>query len=289
MAVAACVASVGAVNASMMIGMQWHGDFGTALATSQFAGIVLQNNFNVLSPSTAETSVPLINSQGNPSGVNITYAKFGNNYSTGTGSTTGNDGLLVSSDAKTSGGSGGTTQSFTLNDVPMGNYELIAYTLNNGSTTNGTTVVGQYTATDTQGYSQSYYDLNQQPAAWDSGYSSATGPDWIQGNYSTETAAAAATAQNYVQFVGLDLPVAGSITVTETWAGISTSNGPAFNGFQLILVPEPAALAVVLLGGLGILLLPRRQRAGRPDGLRGAIFAKTTQLQHQGGFHEQTQ
>ncbi len=51
----------------------------------------------------------------------------------------------------------------------------------------------------------------------------------------------------------------------------STKGGPinTLTSLTITAVPEPAALAVLLLGGLGIFLLPRRQRARGPDGRGG--------------------
>ena len=59
---------------------------------------------------------------------------------------------------------------------------------------------------------------------------------------------------NYVKFAGL-LPVSGQISGTIVATNASQS---AFNGFQLVQVPEPASIGLVALGGLVLIIRQRR-------------------------------
>jgi hypothetical protein len=74
-----------------------------------------------------------------------------------------------------------------------------------------------------------------------------------------------------VLFSGLTANGSGDITVSEIGASSYTGNGfdaPVFNGFQLVSVPEPSALAIFGLGvtACGLLMLRRRKSTVRQAG-----------------------
>lgn len=58
-------------------------------------------------------------------------------------------------------------------------------------------------------------------------------------------------AGDYVLFAGLQVGQNGQLT--GTWSAFGTEKYAAFNGLQLVAVPEPAALTLLLAGGLATL------------------------------------
>jgi hypothetical protein len=238
MLVALAFLAIAARSEAQTLGVQFKGG-GTALTSTQEAGLVSEDNYNVVSGNDV-TNAALSDASGDPTLATLTLTST-DFYSTGAGTATNDDTLVSGKIGPNYNGSA----SFTVSGLTAGTYDLIVYAVN-----------------DTAG----------QPATFSDGttsfsFSDDTGPDFAannQYNPATNTTATAAAAEgdtaNYAEFDDLTVGAGGSITLTSTQLTPSGVGGGDFNGFQLIeQTPEPSTYAL-MLGGLGALVLALRMR-----------------------------
>jgi hypothetical protein len=211
-----------------LIGVQFV-QAGPALASTQVAGIVPQDNYNVVnvnnSSGTNGTTPLLLNSNGSPTSVTLTHVS-NDGYNSNTATSTPN-GILLHGEDKT--GPAGTTQSskpgltstYTFNNVPPGTYNLIAYIENDYAGVSANMTVGPTT----------YYVIDE----------SVTGtPPFTLANSTDPNNRATG---NYVEFLNVS-PVQGQITVTYTSEG-GANDTASINGFQLQTVGTQTSPNVV--------------------------------------------
>jgi hypothetical protein len=174
---------------------------------------------------TSGTTGPLVLSDGSVSAVTLTH-NSGDGYTSQTDKTT-PDGILLYGEDKSGpaggGGPPGFTATYTFNNVPAGEYDLIAYTEDQKSNTSANITVGTTTN----------YIFDQ--------VSSGTPAFQLANN----TNPIDRGVGNYVEFFNV-APVGGAITLTNTNEG---SNSAAIDGFQLVsVVPEPVGIWVIGVG-----------------------------------------
>jgi hypothetical protein len=231
------------------IGVQFYfnqdGAYGTVpttpLGAGDSAGVVPQTHFNaVVGPNgpyyaQSGSGISLTDAGGNTTPVTLTYS-VDSSWENTFGSPT-PDTELLTGEFKSNG-----SDSFTLNGVPTGQYDLIAYILNDNA--------AQDEANYTVG-SSTYYVIDQSNNNY-SGY--------VQASNANPTGTR--DTGNYVEFDNVT-PVGGVITLTET-GGIGNNGGNgnyavAVNGFQLVAVPEPASFSLIGAGAVGLLARRRRR------------------------------
>ena len=219
---------------AQILGVQFQGQ-GTALTSNQFAGVVSQANFNVITGETG-SALALNDSAGNLTNATLTFSTT-DMYSTGTGNSTPDKTLLSGKIGPVS-----SPANFTINNLGAGTYNLIVYTVNDTAAQQGTFTVG----------STSYSIADQAASDFDGTY--------IQGT-NTDSSQAGSDVANYVLFSNISVAQGGSITFTSTTLSPGGQGAGAFNGFQLIAVavPEPSDVAL-LLGGLVVLSGLHRMR-----------------------------
>ena len=203
------------------------------LTTNDVAGVVRQENWNVLYQfnfdDTPGNGGNLIDAQGNPS--NVQLDDFGtplglSQYISGTKANGDADSLLMEGYVQTAPTY--VPLEFTLNQVPTGTYNLIAYS------------VGFSFDAD---FRQIYSLTNSSGSAFPTYYGTAqTGPQYNSSRAFTRisnTNPASFPTGNYVEFDGVDVNSATSDTLTLTvtpQSGISTGQAPPVNALQLVLV-----------------------------------------------------
>lgn len=239
----------GTANAAPYIGMQFSVG-GTSLTPTTFAGVVPQANFN--SNSNQSGSITNLNSAGGtPTGVGLSWTAD-NSFGTGTSSPGPNgagDAQLLSGEDKTYGTATNVLSTYSLTHVPTGTYDLIIYTVNDaGGATEQTNIT-----TGTSSVATTLYSIEQSAAQWNSN------PVYVNGGSTTQ---AGATTGNYIEFIGVT-PTAGVID----WDHFSDGGGNgtvAYNGFELIAVPEPSTMvALIGLCGIGLVCLVWRRHKAR--------------------------
>ena len=161
-ALAGLAAGAGTAQAGAMYGVQFlssentnvvNGTVynGTALTSTQVAGVVPQDNFNVVTsestggatgPAVAGGPVTLVDSTGsNSAGVQFSWVDLGNYFTSTAGwatpSANGNNGALLSAQSQSGYAASATSTAailpatYKFSNLAAGNYDLIAYTLNN--------------------------------------------------------------------------------------------------------------------------------------------------------------
>ena len=148
--------------------------------------------------------------------------------------------------------SGGTPTTIEFQNVAAGTYNLVLYTAFQGN--------GSYAGA--VGFSVNggpdTYIVEQDGAAFYPNDTFVTNPTTNVADLST------ASVSNYLLFNNVS-PLNGNITISYGKYASGTvandGNGNAVDAVQLSSVPEPAPLALLALGGLGLLLLRRKIRA----------------------------
>ena len=277
---AGLTANVGAAHAGAMYGVQFIGSEatgttaynGTALTPTQVAGVLPQDNFNVVTSESTGNNVgsagytglaggpvTLVDSTGsNAAGVQFSWVDSNNWHTTTAGyttpSTNGNNGALFSGESQGSysvaaGNSPGT---YKFSNLAAGNYDLIAYTVNDSAPSSGAGYVGVISvAVNGTSSGNTYYDPNQPEGAW------IANQTFVQAT--STTLAGATTAANYVEFAGLNVPSAGGYITLSNLTPAGSTSAAAVNALQLV-VPEPATLGLFAIGGAGLLLAGRQRR-----------------------------
>ena len=269
----------GAAHAGAMYGVQFlasengTGYNGTALTPSQAAGVVPQDNFNVVTSESSGGTGPAVaggpvtlndNSGSNAAGVTFSWTDY-NNWHTQTATTKNSSGTVTSrtangpngalfsgesSDAESGNPNG--TATYTFSNLPTGTYDLIAYTINDSGPTSGGYVAALSAAVNGVSTGITYYDQNQTDSVWVANQVFVRATGTSSGSYTKEA--------NYVEFTSLGIPSSGgSITLSNTDLG--TTRNDSVNALQLVAVPEPATLGLFVLGAAGLLLAARKRQA----------------------------
>jgi hypothetical protein len=249
-ALLAAVATLSASHAyGAQIGMQfsWN-QYGVGLASTDVAGVVPQDNYNVFQDYSGYTNgftitnVPM-NDAVNGSPTSITLSAVGN-----TGSSrivndyrfTPDEKLLDNYDA-------GTAVTYTFNGVPAGQYDVYVYT----ATDQSSSAEGISLGTQTYYMQAEYFNEFNAPANGPVGYPIDPFPGYMQATNDTDPTSF--PVANYAEFADVS-PTAGAFAINTTNSYIT--------GFQLVPVPEPSVAAVLSAGVIG-LLNARRMRAKR--------------------------
>ena len=275
-AFAGLAAGVGTVQAGAMYGVQFIGSEatgtnaynGTALTPTQVAGVLPQDNFNIVTSESTGNNVgsagytgmaggpvTLVDSTGsNAAGVQFSWVDSNNWHTTTAGyttpSTNGNNGALFSGESQGAFSPG----TYKFNNLAAGNYDLIAYTVNDSAPSSGAGYVGVVSiAVNGTSTGNTYYDPNQPEGAW------IANQTFVQAT--STTLAGATTAANYVEFAGLNVPFGGGYITLSNLTPAGSTSAASVNALQLVAVPEPATLGLFALGGMGLLLAARKRRA----------------------------
>jgi hypothetical protein len=197
---------------------------GLTLIAEDVAGVVRQNNWNNLVGTTFDAAT-LNDATGATSPVTLTTAGTTEQWYTGAGDVGDADARLFQGFIGAGAAAAGTPVTFTFNNVPAGNYSVIAYTM-------GFNFQADYRE------SFSLTGASESPTLHVKGE---TGLAYI-GNpafrrASTTDPAAPATG-NYVQFDNVSPDPNGTITLNVAWESdqLGNSHQPAINGIQLVKV-----------------------------------------------------
>jgi len=231
-------------STASVIGIQFV-ESSPVLSASQIAGEIPQAHwssapFAYRSGGSGTTSA-LADSNGNATPVTLTYSSM-DGATTGTDTTTPN-GILFNGESKTTPPSGQfstgpqDTATYSFNNLSSsGTYDIIAYTECDTAGVNANVTIGNLT----------YYITDQ---------SSVGTPAFVSAD---NTNSSLRVTGNYVDFDNLT-PINGQITLTNTSEG-GGNDTAAINGLQLVTVPEPASMSLVLACGVSLRLLRRRKR-----------------------------
>jgi len=218
-----------------LIGIQFV-QAGPALGSNDEAGVIPQGNFNAVqvnnSAGTQGTTAPLLDSNGNTTGVTLTHASNdGYNSNTSTGNP---NGILLHGEDKTGppghSSGPGMTSTYTFNNVPNGTYNLIAYIENDYPGVSASITVG----------SSTYYVVDESTTGTPA-FVNASGTDPDN-----------PVTGNYVEFLNVSPSSGNQLAVTYT--SIAGGNVTAsINGFQLegtasapsIVTPLPQSVSIV--------------------------------------------
>jgi len=216
-----------------------------ALSSNDLAGMILQDNFNIVNITvnggTSGTTGSLTDSNGSATGITLTHSSD-DGFTSGTDTST-PDGILLYGEDKTGPVGGlptdelGQTSTYTFNSVPFGTYNLIAYIQNDWLGVTANITAGATT----------YYVIEQ---------SGGGTPTFLSANNTDPNNRATG---NYVEFFNLT-PTDNQLTITLTAEG-GGNNTAGFNGLQLQSVPEPSTYALFGLGALLLTVAYRRKRA----------------------------
>ncbi len=196
---------------------------GPKLGLTQTAGVDPQDDFNTVSVNnstgTSGTTQDLFDSDGAATGITLTHIS-NDGYNSDTDSSTPNGILLHGEDksgpdsSQNQGPVPGQTATYTFNNVPTGNYTLVAYVENDSpasASVNANITVGSTT----------YYVTDEAVAGGTPAFSNAS-----------NTNPNVRVTGNYVEFNNVR-PVGGEISLTNTSEGGSNDTA-SINGFQLI-------------------------------------------------------
>lgn len=208
------------------------------------AGVVPQLNFNNANPTglAAGTNSSLIYADGSAAtGVTLTW-KANDTYSSGITPPSNNDAALMTDFLD--GGPNNVSADVSVTGLPSGTYALFLYIAGDQS---GAIRGGTYTINGND-----FYLLN---SGTDSGSPSGTFELAVAGDSATP---GSGTAGNYFKttFAG------SSLTISESnfYASDPYPRAP-IDGLQIVAVPEPSTLAMMALGGMGMLAMIRRRNS----------------------------
>jgi hypothetical protein len=198
---------------------------GPALTATQIAGVIPQDNFNPVyvanSAGTSGTTGSLIDTNGYTTGITLTHVS-NDGFNTLTDTTTPN-GILLHGEDKTgpagqnSSVAPGYTATYTFNNVPAANYDLIAYIECDADFTNQNNVIENANLT----VGPTTYFVTDQAV------SGGTPAFQLANNTNPNIR----LTGNYVEFFNV-APISGEITLTNAEAG-GPYNTAAINGLQL--------------------------------------------------------
>jgi MYXO-CTERM domain-containing protein len=240
--VGAVVLAVGGVaSAAPFIGVNFvggnNGGAPTALDPTDVAGVIAQANYNNVTGQSGTTG-PLVNSIGVATAVTLTFSGAGT-WGSGVGTGTPNQRLMNGYVDGQDVASGNSKNNYLFANVPSGVYNVIVYTLPDG-------LDGRDQSVTINGVSSSAVFV-----------SSDAGANFNTNGFARATATSkdgAGATGNYVEFDGIS-PVAGFISLQ----GQSLDFRNFANGIQIVLVPEPGALGMAAVAGLGMLAGRRRR------------------------------
>jgi hypothetical protein len=238
---ALCVLVAGSCSATALRAASIGGDFignnganGTMLATD-VAGVVPQANYNDLAGNNS-SNANLVDSTGAGTGAGITYAGNGIYIAHGGGGATGTQG----GDEKLNSGFIYGTTHLAFTNIPYSTYDVYIYQLNDASGRQQTT-----TLTPAVGPAISFFGSSPNPEAVGQVDNNAlTAYVYLQAT--STTPGVFTDPANFVRFVG--------ITGSSFTIDVSAPGNGYINGFQIVqIVPEPASLSLLGLGGLALL------------------------------------
>jgi hypothetical protein len=249
-ALLALTASCGAQE----ISVQFYQGNGTALTSSQTAGVVPADNFNV---NTDNATAAVLNDDTGAPTIATLSVDYGR-YQTYNSFTAAGDHDLLSGCLNSSGGS---SDSIVLSTIPYASYDVYVYGVSdNGS--NDTTSAGNTSifALTPMGGTTQYLSL--QPVSNSTSYIQSTNTYDGTGAPPSDFVHGA----NYVEFTGLTSP---NFTLTfsgETSSGTADSFNASLNGLQIVETPEPSTWAMMaagagLLGLWQVRSVSRKQKA----------------------------
>jgi hypothetical protein len=260
----AIVASQCGVATAQSIGIDWFGGNGTgdqtALLAGESAGVIPQTNWNSFldDPAVASETFPLNLGNGTASGASVTFSGSPNDWDTNITATTSMNNKMMLGYIDTNDTS---ITTVAVNGLPASftgpGYNVYVYYDGDNGTQHR---VGRY---EINGVSMWGRDAGVNfDGTFTQGQTATDPAPGMSGTGLDNLAAAVATvpAGNYMVFGPL---TSANFTLNvQASASAGGTNRAALNGMQIVAVPEPSTIALVVMGALGGLgLLIRRRRA----------------------------